>query len=141
MRKRGRTSEISEQVAGLLYMRGQYREFFLCTTHVPNGGYRTKSEARQFQAAGVKRGYPDLLIDLPRCGYMGARIEHKRGKTHEHRSGSLSVDQKQWLARLSSRGYWCAVTYGIDALMKAIDTYCSDLLYEEEWSNEVREFR
>lgn len=73
--------------------------------HVPNGGSRHKVEAARLKASGVKAGYPDLILDVPRQGYNGLRIEMKYGK------GRCSPEQLIWHERLRSQGYRVTVCY------------------------------
>ena len=43
--------------------------------HVPNGGWRSKSEAVRLQRMGVKPGVSDLFLPVARGGYHGIWIE------------------------------------------------------------------
>lgn len=85
---------------------------------VPNGGRRTKTEAGRLKAEGVLPGYPDLLIDEPRGGYHGLRIEMKRvgGK-------GATVAQKAVHARLRAAGYRVETCHGAAEATGLIDAY------------------
>jgi len=104
-------SEQSEQVflAKALRLRG------VCFAAVPNGGKRTRREARALVAAGVEAGVPDLLIFDPppgRPGRVGTALELKRAD-----GGVVSADQRRWLEQLDARGWEPVVAYGAqDAL-------------------------
>lgn len=74
--------------------------------HIPNGGLRSKSEAKRLKAAGVKAGVPDLCLPVARQGYHGLYIELKAGK------GKATASQKQWLDALSAQGYKSVICYG-----------------------------
>ena len=67
---------------------------------IPNGGYRHPATAGRLKAEGVRRGYPDLGLDVARGGFHGLRIELKRRK-----GGGLSPEQHTWGVRLMRQGY------------------------------------
>lgn len=74
--------------------------------HVPNGGLRSKSEAKRFKACGVKSGVPDLFLPVARNGSNGLFIELKTEK------GKVSKEQKFWIDELNKQGYTAVVCYG-----------------------------
>ncbi len=78
-------------------------------THVPNGGFRTKTEAGILKALGVSKGCPDLLIfdPPPNGGYVGAAIELKRLK-----GGRISPEQQDWINNLIDRHWFALVCHG-----------------------------
>ena len=86
--------------------------------HIPNGGMRNPVVAAKLKSEGVKAGYPDLLLDVPRGGYHGLRIELKREK-----GGTVSPAQKDWLEFLSTQGYRAVVCNGFEAAKKEIEWY------------------
>jgi hypothetical protein len=86
--------------------------------HVPNGEYRDMNTAKRLAAAGVRAGYPDLLLDAPRGPYHGLRIELKRRK-----GGTVSVEQAAWLSALQERGYAAVVAHGAHEAVAAISAY------------------
>ena len=83
----------------------QHKELALLH-HIPNGGLRSKSEAKRLKAAGVKAGVPDLCLPVARQGYHGLYIELKAGK------GKATASQKQWLDALNAQGYKSVICYG-----------------------------
>lgn len=74
--------------------------------HIPNGGLRTKSQAKRFKAAGVKAGVPDLFLPVARNGHHGLFIEMKSDR------GFASARQREWLANLQEQGYKAIVCHG-----------------------------
>ena len=87
---------------------------------VPNGQYRPGQRLE----AGVKRGYPDIALDVPRSRpeggvYHGLRLELKVGKNKP------TPEQEWWLERLNAQGYRAVVAYGFDAAVEAIEAYLS----------------
>jgi len=85
--------------------------------HSPNGGSRHKAEAARLKAQGVRPGYPDLLLDVPRGAYHGLRIELKAI------GGKLSDDQKKWLKQLQARGFHAVMCVGYDEAVAVIEKY------------------
>jgi len=71
---------------------------------------------------GVKAGFPDLNLPIPRCGYLGLYIELKTP------IGSATPEQKDWIAFLSSQGYFACVCKGEDAARRVIIDYISGSL-------------
>lgn len=74
---------------------------------IPNGGYRSKATAARMKAQGVKPGVPDMCLPVPRGTYHGLYIELKRQK-----GGTVSPDQREWLADLRAQGYAAYVCHG-----------------------------
>lgn len=71
--------------------------------HVPNGGLRSKSEAKRFKGAGVKAGVPDVFLPIASNMYHGLFIEMKSS------NGRVSKEQEYWLSELAKEGYQTAV--------------------------------
>jgi hypothetical protein len=69
---------------------------------IPNGGQRSAATAGRLKVEGVSPGVPDLFIPEWRLW-----IEMKRIK-----GGSLSAEQKDWIAYLEGCGYTCFVAKG-----------------------------
>ena len=86
--------------------------------HVPNGGSRGKAEAGRFKAMGVRKGVPDVALDIPRGGLHGLRIEMKRRD-----GGKLSDDQLEWIDHYNDIGYRTVVCHGWQEAAKVIEEY------------------
>jgi hypothetical protein len=86
-------------------------------TAVPNAE-QSKAQAGKKWAEGVRRGYPDTLLDVPLAGWHGLRIELKRAAYWSERrggptkAGEPSEDQVGWHRRLTRAGYLVWVTWG-----------------------------
>jgi hypothetical protein len=91
--------------------------------HVPNGGYRTKVEAAQLQAMGVKAGYPDVLLDIPAGEYHGARWELKHGKN------TLTDSQKKRHVMLRTCGYYVNTYWHWEECAQDIVRYLAQSAY------------
>lgn len=84
---------------------------------VPNGRKRHISEGIKLKAEGVKPGYPDIGLDVPKyravtnavyaedCLYHGLRIEMKA----PGRRGTVSDTQITWHLWLKAQRYYVAV--------------------------------
>ena len=90
------------------------------TTHVPNGGLRNKRIAAQLKREGVKPGFPDILVTLPKGQWAGLLIEFKAARPH---SASVSKEQKARLERLNKAGYLAVVCRGVGEAKKAVEDY------------------
>jgi hypothetical protein len=81
---------------------------------MPNGSFRGDNRLKAARHAnlmtlqGMKRGYPDVILDIAVAPYHGLRIEFKRIG-----AGKPGSDQSMWHARLRKQGYFVAVCYGI----------------------------
>ena len=82
---------------------------------IPNGGARSKATAGRLKAEGVASGVPDLFVPAWRLW-----IEMKRVK-----GGSLSTEQKDWIAYLESVGYCVIVGKGAENAKQQISTFSS----------------
>lgn len=87
-------------------------------------GQRFSKEAMRQKKAGLKNGVPDLILACPskvnHAWKNGLFIELKRAKK------SLSVvsdEQKQWIEKLTARGYLAVICYGAEEAKKVILNY------------------
>lgn len=85
--------------------------------HIPNEGKRSKSYGARLKRMGLRKGFPDLIIPLVRGKYHGLFIEMK------YNGGKTSTDQDDWLNRLASEGYACAVCYSAEDAIRLIEKY------------------
>lgn len=82
-----------------------------------NGGQRHKAVAAKLKASGVKAGYPDLALNMPRGKYSGLFIELKT------LTGRTTPQQKEWLTKLSAAGNYAVVCKGWIAAKEQIENY------------------
>ena len=75
--------------------------------HSPNGGSRHGAEAAKFKVMGVKSGFPDLVLLVPRGKWHGLLIELKKEK-----GGKTSKEQSDWGNYLIQAGYGFKVCHG-----------------------------
>lgn len=86
--------------------------------HIPNEGRRSNWEGLKMQRTGLSRGFPDYLIPLARSTHGALFIELKRKS-----GGTVSEDQRKWLAYLAKQGYKVCVAQGADEAIKLLEEY------------------
>ena len=85
--------------------------------HTPNGGLRSKATAAKLKRMGVKPGVPDWVNPCKSNGFNGLAVELKKpGK-------NPTKDQGDWLIRLRSYGWRCAVCSDYDAFVRNTEEY------------------
>ena len=123
-------TEHDEQVALFAWaelQEGQHPE--LAMLHAtPNGAkvpYTRDSKGRTFSpqrvalvAEGLRAGYPDVSLDVPRGKFHGLRIELKRSD-----GGRVSAEQQAWIDRLRYYGYSAVVCHGAAEAQQCIMAY------------------
>ena len=91
--------------------------------HIPNeiGGSTPalKVRALKMKRMGTSKGFPDLLVFVPRDnGYKLIAIEMKR------RVGSrTSEEQKEWLRRLEKAGVPAAICHGAEEAVEFVEQF------------------
>lgn len=106
-------SEHLEQVGLVSWFRRSYPDVRIFA--VPNGGARSASTGAALKAEGVVPGVPDLFV--PEWLLW---VEMKRAK-----GGTVSPDQRDWIAYLESIGHRCIVGRGFEdakAQIEALET-------------------
>lgn len=106
-------SEHDEQVAVVEYCDLNSIPVF----HIPNGGYRRKSEAARMKAEGVRPGVPDLCIPVARGDYHSLYIEMKAP------GGRPTEEQVAWIHRLRANGMCAYCCEGACNAVALIDAY------------------
>lgn len=104
-------TEHEEQRELVRWFRQTYREVRIFA--IPNGGARSKATAGRLKVEGVSPGVPDLFVPAWRLW-----VEMKRTK-----GGSLSAEQKDWIAYLESVGFCCIVGKGADDAKAKISAF------------------
>lgn len=127
-------SEYQEQVAVFSWAKAaesSYPELKMLVGSL-NGVRLTVGSAVKAAKAGLKRGYPDLSMDVPRSlnlgrdssfgggvrMYCGLRIELKR-----RNGGKLAPEQVRWIELLRANSYRAVVCRGSDEAISEIKSY------------------
>ena len=89
--------------------------------HIPNEGKKTVAYHAKMKRQGLKSGVPDVLIFDPPpmypADFVGAVIELKRVK-----GGTVSPEQRYWLAELELRRWKCTVAKGAGAAIEWLES-------------------
>lgn len=91
-------------------------------TAVPNGGARHGAVAAKMKAEGVRKGYPDYLLDVAAGDFHGLRIELKRRNATP---SDTKPDQRDWHERLRAQGYRVEVCRGWEEAWAVLCDYLS----------------
>ena len=111
-------TEHAEQVTLVQWFDAAYPQYAGRLFAIPNGGWRAKAQALKLQLEGVRAGVPDLFLPVATGGKHGLFIEMKRSK-----GGTVSPEQKDWLAHLKQQGYRAEVCKGFEAAKAVIQDY------------------
>lgn len=84
---------------------------------VPNGGHRHVRVASMLKVEGVRPGVPDLVLPVARGGFFGLYVEMKT------RTGRVSTEQKEWMARLAAEGYRVEVCRSLEGFIEVVAGY------------------
>lgn len=90
---------------------------------IPNGGFRTKSEAAKFKAIGVKSGVSDIFWPLKRGQWSGLFIELKRPVSKGRRQGAATQEQKDFIDFVHKQGYAAMVCVGYEMAWNTLMQY------------------
>lgn len=108
-------------------------EYLREVVHVPNeGGGGTAAHRRQGAEKvrqGLKKGYPDFLLDVPRTVERGGKtftLCGWRGELKRKRGPGPTKEQKEWLSRLEQRGYWANWHRGHRAMLNDLLDYLGE---------------
>lgn len=119
---KGCPTEYEEQKALLAAARGPWGKALGIDrklVHVPNSGHGANlGQAAMLKASGLRKGYPDLILDKARGGYHGLRIELKTLV-----GGVVSPEQQEWIDHLRAEGYCAEVCRGYLQAMSLIERY------------------
>lgn len=100
----------------------QIREYLV--KHV-NEGKRTPLQGFQLQAIGMRKGFPDYQLALPRGHYHGLFIEMKTKKSRDY---AEKPEQVEWITKLRAAGYYATFAYGCDEAIKVTQDYLANRL-------------
>jgi hypothetical protein len=108
---RRREDAIQRAVFQHLMIRGA-RDCF--AFHVPNGGWRSPTEAAIMKGCGVRPGVPDIVA---------VRSGHFFGLELKARNGSLTAVQRDAHAALSEAGATVKVACGLDDALSVLERW------------------
>ena len=105
---------------------GEYPELNLLNGSL-NGVRLTIGNAVKAKKQGLKKGFPDIFLPVPRGGYHGLFIELKIKPYRNHKGKmvypKVSKEQEWWITGLEYHGYRAVVCNGFDAAVDEIKDY------------------
>jgi hypothetical protein len=105
--------------------KGTYPQLETLLFSIPNGGQRSKSQAAQLRAEGVKKGVPDVFLSVARKGWNGLYIEFKRPGTENQKEGTLTKEQKKFAEMVKEENYYHFVAYSYGQAAQMVVNYLS----------------
>lgn len=110
-------AEDATQIALLEWLEVAHPQVWPWTHHSANGGHRNLVTGVRLKAMGVRKGFPDLTLWLPRGGFNGLAIELKVGRNRP------TIEQLAWLDHMASVGWFATLCVGFDAARRSIEDY------------------
>ncbi|QDP68115.1 MAG: hypothetical protein Unbinned5081contig1003_47 [Prokaryotic dsDNA virus sp.] len=117
-----KTSEHDEQVQIFKWAKlneSKFPELWLLNASL-NGVRLNIGQASKAKRSGMKSGYPDISLPVPRGKYHGYYQELKIKGNYP------TKEQKEWLKNLSKQGYKCDVCYGAQESIQSILKYLKE---------------
>ena len=102
-------SEHLEQVRLVSWFRRSYPDVRIFA--VPNGGARSGVQGAKLKAEGVAPGVPDLFVPE---WLLWVELKRQKG-------GTVSPDQRDWIAYLEAIGHQCIVGRGFEDAKRQIE--------------------
>jgi hypothetical protein len=111
-------TELEEQ-SDLIWWADQHADPRLSLIYSHLNGVRVSPKtATEIKQSGGRKGIPDLFLPVPSQNYHGLYIELKRTA-----GGTVSADQRRWIAMLENQGYRAVVCKGAAAAKVVIEQY------------------
>ena len=110
-------SEDQVQADLLAWLRIAHPAAWERTHHSPNGGARSAVTGARLKALGVRRGFPDLILPLPRRGCVGLVVELKAGR------GKPTPEQLDWLDFFGANGWVAVCCTGFESAQRTFAAY------------------
>ena len=114
-----RVTEAEEQKALMQWAKwqeGRYPELKMLM-HIPNEGKRSKRYGAELKRMGLKAGFPDLGLFVPRNNKHALFLEMKVGRN------KCTDNQKKWIRALMEQGYEVKVCYSCEEAIQVIKRY------------------
>lgn len=118
-----REEEHNIQCACVRWFNLQWPEYRGLLFAVPNGGARSKATAGKLKAEGVVPGVADLILLVPRIEEGCKNMWHALCIEMKTPTGRQSAEQREWQAKVESKGYRYAVCRTLDDFIATIEDY------------------
>lgn len=113
------------QIQAVAWFHRQYPKYHKLFYHPANGGKRGKATAIKLKLMGVRRGVPDIILDVTSkidgTSYPGLRIELKPDKKLV--KSYPSKEQREVIEAMKDQGYYATVCYGLEEFQKVVNWY------------------
>jgi hypothetical protein len=83
-----------------------------------NGFKLSTGQAVKAKKQGMRKGYPDISLPVPKNHWHGLFIEMKK-----ENGGSVSKEQRTWINKLLDNGYYAVVCRGHKEAIETIKIY------------------
>lgn len=120
MSNRMKHIEENLQIACVTWFNLQYSALSPYLVHVPNGGKRNAREGARFKKMGVRAGFPDLMLLVPKNGIHALFIEMKSA------GGRQADSQKKYMNILNKMCYDYVICNSFDNFVEIINRYLRD---------------
>ena len=94
--------------------------------HIPNEGKRSQRFGAELKSMGLRKGFPDVCLPVPRRESGALYIELKAP------SGTISKEQMEWIRLLNDLRNSACVCYGWETAAKVITDYLQGKLPTQE---------
>lgn len=121
-----RRSETDEQITVVDWCKAMR----IPVAHIPNEGKRSTQYGAMMKRMGLRKGFPDLFVPMPRGGFHGLFVEMKA------KGGKTTKEQEEWLSLLNANGYAVCVAVGANEGIEKIKRYVRLQTYEEREERE-----
>lgn len=114
-----KTTEAQEQKSLIEWAKWQEKKYpeLKMLMHVPNEGKRSKRYGAELKRMGLKAGFPDLGLFVPRNNKHALFLEMKVGRN------KCTDNQKKWIRALMEQGYEVKVCYSCEEAIQVIKRY------------------
>ena len=112
-----RHTESNEQIAAMDWLRLQHPKIAEHTMHIGNERKASHFAGYIMKRMGTLKGASDLFCAWPSGGYYGLFIEVKS------KIGKPTPDQRAFIERMNSVGYYATVCYGADEVIRCMKWY------------------
>lgn len=114
-----KTTEVQEQKSLIEWAKWQEKKYpeLKMLMHVPNEGKRSKRYGAELKRMGLKAGFPDLGLFVPRNNKHALFLEMKVGRN------KCTDNQKKWIRNLLEQGYEVKVCYSCEEAIQIIKRY------------------
>lgn len=118
-------SEDSQQIALMQWAALNFNKYpeLRWLHHSPNGGFRNKREAAKLKTMGVRKGYPDLTLLVPRGVWHGLFIELKVIEKKFKKNGGAEPEQIEWANYLKQNNYAYKLCHGWEDVRDTLISY------------------